>query len=143
MLAQDASFCTVALISIHSPAVGAPELSVCLAGHPAPLLLRGEGGTTEVGAYGTVMGYTEHPELTETRVELGLGDVLLLYTDGLTEAAPPGWTDAQLRERVGALPKDDLDGLLAALEAAAVAAAGDRPRDDIALLALRAAPRPR
>ena len=74
---------------IHFPAVGAPELSVCLAGHPAPLLLRGDGGTTEVGAYGTVMGYTEHPELTETRVELGLGDVLLLYTDGLTEAVPP------------------------------------------------------
>ena len=112
MLAQDASFCTVALISIHPQAVGTAELSVCLAGHPAPLLLRGQGGVTEVGTYGTVMGYTEHPELTETRVELGLGDVLLLYTDGLTEAAPPGWTDAQLRERVGALPKDDLDELL-------------------------------
>ena len=81
----------------------------------------------------------QHPELSETRVELGRGDVLLLYTDGLTEAAPPGWTDAQLRERAGALPKGDLDDLLAALEAAAVSDADDRPRDDIALLALRAA----
>jgi serine phosphatase RsbU (regulator of sigma subunit) len=75
--------------------------------------------------------------LIETRVDLGLGDILLLYTDGLTEESPPGWTDAQLHDRVRTCPTDDLDALLAELESLAVSEAAGRPRDDIALLALR------
>jgi hypothetical protein len=64
----------------------------------------------------------------------------LLYTDGLTEAAPPGWTVPQLYDRLRDRPAQDLDALLAYLEALAVSEAEGRPRDDIALLALRAAP---
>jgi PAS domain S-box-containing protein len=139
MLAQDASFCTVALLSIRPTASGAAELSVCLAGHPAPLLRAGA-NTTEVGTHGTMLGYVEHPELTETRVELEPGEILLLYTDGLTEAAPPGWTESQLHDRLRACPTDDLDALLAHLEALVISEAEGRPRDDIAMLALRAAP---
>ena len=140
MLAQDARFCTVALLSIRPATSGAADLSVCLAGHPAPLLLRADGGTTAVGTRGTLLGYVEHPELTETRIELELGDILLLHTDGLTESTPPGWTVAQLHDRLRACPTDDLDALLAYLEALAVTEAEGPPRDDIALLALRAAP---
>ena len=140
MLAQDATFCTIALVSIRPTAWGAAELSLCVAGHPSPLLLQVDGGSRAIGTHGTMLGYVEHPELTETRVELEPGDILLLYTDGLTEAAPPGWTDAELRDRLRACTRDDLAVLLAELEAAAVATAAGHPRDDIALLALRAAP---
>jgi PAS domain S-box-containing protein len=143
MLAQEASFCTVALVSIRPTASGATELSVCLAGHPAPLLLRAGGEASGVGRHGTMLGFVERPELVETRIELEPGDVLLLYTDGLTEVAPPGWTDAQLRDRLRSCPMVDLDALLAHLEALAVSEAGDDPHDDIALLALRAASEPR
>jgi phosphoserine phosphatase RsbU/P len=75
-----------------------------------------------------------------SRVELEPGDILLLYTDGLTEAAPPGWTESQLHDRLRACPTDDLDALLAHLEALVISEAEGRPRDDIAMLALRAAP---
>ena len=140
MLAQDARFCTVALLSIRPRASSAAELSVCLAGHPAPLLLRGGGDGTTVGTRGTMLGYVDHPELFETHVDFELGDILLLYTDGLTPAAPPGWTVPQLHDRLRDCPTQDLDALLAHLEALAVSEAEGRPRDDIALLALRAAP---
>ncbi len=140
MLAQDAAYCTVALVSIRPSASGGVELSVCLAGHPPPLLLRKGVEPTGVGATGTLLGYVEDPELIETRVDLRLGDILLLYTDGLTEESPPGWTEAQLYERVRACASDDLEALLSRLESLAVSEAGARPRDDIALLALRAAP---
>jgi PAS domain S-box-containing protein len=140
MLAQNAGYCTAALLSIRPTAAGAVELSVCRAGHPPPVLLRADGESISVGANGTLLGYAEDPELIETRLDLGLGDILLLYTDGLTEQSPPGWTDAQLHERVRSCPTDDLGALLAELESRAVREAGGSPRDDIALLALRAAP---
>lgn len=71
-------------------------------------------------------------------------EILLLYTDGLTEAAaPPGWSEEQLEQRLLAAATDnDLDGMLARLEASAIDDAQGHPRDDIALLALRPATDP-
>jgi serine phosphatase RsbU (regulator of sigma subunit) len=71
-------------------------------------------------------------------VELGREGTLVLYTDGLTEAAPPRWSRAQLHDWLRAGPRDDLDALLEHLEGLAVREAEGRPRDDIAMLALRA-----
>ena len=137
MLAQDASLCTIALLSIPLTTSTTPELSVCLAGHPRPLLLGGGGEITEVGTPGTVLGYDERPDLTETRIALVPGDTLLLYTDGLTESARSRSSRGQLHEWLQARPAHSLDALLAYLEALAVNAADGRVRDDIALLALQ------
>ncbi|MGA9858079.1 MAG: SpoIIE family protein phosphatase [Solirubrobacteraceae bacterium] len=139
MLSQDAAMCSVALLSIKLAPSGVPQLSVCLAGHPAPVLLGAGGGLTVVGTAGTLLGYTDEPHLTEVSVELSAGDILLLYTDGLTDATRPGWSDAELHDRLQATASGDLDAMLAHLEGLAVSAANGRPRDDIALLALRAA----
>ena len=140
MRAQGASYCTLALLRIRRAGEGAPALSVCLAGHPPPLLLSGGGATTEIGTPGTMLGYVDDPELTEVGVDLGADGTLLLYTDGLTEAAPTRWSPAQLHDWLRAGPRGDLDALLGLLEARAIAVAEGRPRDDIAMLALRAAP---
>ena len=138
MLAQGATYCTLALVRVHTSGDGPAALSVCLAGHPPPLLLDAGGATTEVGTPGTMLGYVEDPELTEVAVELGREGTLVLYTDGLTEAAPPRWSRAQLHDWLRAGPRDDLDALLEHLEGLAVREAEGRPRDDIAMLALRA-----
>lgn len=91
-----------------------------------------------VGEPGTLLGYVPDANFTETHISLLGGEILMLYTDGLTEAAaPPGWTHEQLGERLSASSTDDLDRLLARLEAEAISEAKGHPRDDIALLAIR------
>ena len=37
---------------------------------------------------GTLLGVIEDPRIADTTIDLEPGDTLLLYTDGLTEAAP-------------------------------------------------------
>jgi PAS domain S-box-containing protein len=143
MLAQRVNLCTIAVVSVRPGRDGAAEMTVCLAGHPPPLLLGADGSVTEVGAPGTLLGHVEDAGFSETRFQLEDGDTLLLYTDGLIEAAaPPAWTQEQLHERVRACVAEDLGEFLRALEGVAVEDAGGRPRDDIALLAMRAARSP-
>src|SRR5215467_11189236 len=55
-------------------------------GHPAALLLRGDGGLERLGSTCTVVGLFEKWECTMEERALAPGDALLLYTDGVTEA---------------------------------------------------------
>ncbi len=57
------------------------------AGHNHPLLLRcGSGDCEALTADGMVLGCVRDVSLAEARVDLGPGDVLILYTDGITDA---------------------------------------------------------
>lgn len=57
------------------------------AGHNRPLWYRVATGTVhELAARGVVLGVLEEIKLEEQRVDLAPGDVLVFYTDGLTEA---------------------------------------------------------
>jgi PAS domain S-box-containing protein len=135
--AQEVSPCTVALVAVSERGVGPPALTLCLAGHPQPIGLRPDGATRVVGHPGTLLGRFPDPALRETPVTLEHGEILVLHTDGLTDAAPPRWSDEELHRQLREAPAGQLEGLLAYLEALAVDSAGGRPRDDIALLALR------
>lgn len=69
------------------------RLTYCNAGHNPPLLLRGgvDGhGTIEwLGSTGSAIGLTEAFKYSDKTIELEPGDVLLLYTDGVTETTSP------------------------------------------------------
>ena len=75
----------------------------------------------------------------EVRAGLDPGDLVLLYTDGVTEAGQPDNEIGEaglarlLAELAGRTPEE----IVAAVEHAAVAAQEGHPRDDIALVALR------
>ncbi|MBS1807001.1 MAG: SpoIIE family protein phosphatase [Acidobacteria bacterium] len=56
------------------------------AGHNAPLLLRKSGGVEFLREGGTILGVLPDQEFTQTTVALEVGDRLLLYTDGISEA---------------------------------------------------------
>jgi PAS domain S-box-containing protein len=139
MLAQHSDYCTIGLVSVRSSEAGSTEATICLGGHPAPVLLESDGKVRAIGAPGTMLGFFEDANFAETSITLQQGEILVLYTDGLTEAAaPPGWSEEQLERRLrAAAADDDLDGMLAQLEAGAIDDAHGHPRDDIALLALR------
>jgi sigma-B regulation protein RsbU (phosphoserine phosphatase) len=61
------------------------EVEICNAGHPAPLLVHGD-GVTSIAATGLPVGMFCQESYTSTQVKVGKGDRLLLYTDGLSEA---------------------------------------------------------
>jgi PAS domain S-box-containing protein len=140
---QEASLCTVALLGVRAGDGDSPEVTVSLAGHPQPLLLGRAGEIATVGAPGTILGLAAQPQFTDSRLQLRESETLIVFTDGLTDAAaPPSLTDAQLLERVRSSVRVDLGDTLGELEAAAVAAADGHPRDDIALVAIRPVAQP-
>ena len=56
-------------------------------GHCAPLLLRSSGELTKLEPTAAMLGAFEEWSCTEEEVSLDAGDTLLLYSDGVTEAA--------------------------------------------------------
>jgi phosphoserine phosphatase RsbU/P len=66
------------------------RLTYASAGHNRPLLLRRGRGTCErLDAEGLILGIKHQVVFEEQATTLEVGDVLLLYTDGVTEAAHP------------------------------------------------------
>jgi serine phosphatase RsbU (regulator of sigma subunit)/anti-sigma regulatory factor (Ser/Thr protein kinase) len=123
---------------------GSISLALICAGHPPPLILRADGSVEPSAGSQPLLGVIEgEPGFHVDTVELGPGDALLCYTDGASER--------RRGERM--LGDEGLARLLAdcrALTAAGITARirrgveqfGDGPLgDDMALLALKAAPR--
>lgn len=134
---SDYSFCTVCYTRLMPNAEGA-RLTVATGGHPLPLVLRGDGRVEEAGSPGTLLGVFPDPELTDRVVELGPGDSIVFYTDGVTEAQSEGRMYGEDRLRAALSPAAGLDaGALARrIESDVLEFQPDAP-DDIAILVLR------
>jgi phosphoserine phosphatase RsbU/P len=111
------------------------------AGHDTALLV-GKGGPRAVfPSTGTVLGLFPDRRYQKETVELEPGETLLLYTDGVTEAADPAQAffgdervHACFAEGAGNTAADSVDRLLGQVRAFA---AGAAQSDDITILALR------
>jgi len=57
-------------------------------GHNPPILIRTSGEVERLTATATVLGLFEEWDCTVAECELASGDVLVIYTDGITEAGP-------------------------------------------------------
>jgi serine phosphatase RsbU (regulator of sigma subunit) len=113
--------------------------SVTVAGHPRPILVR-EGRPELVGKTSVVLGVNDDAEYPEDVVRLETGDCLVLYTDGVLDAASA--TDRFGEERL----LSALTGAVASPQAAvdrietALAVFQTRAQcDDIAILAVQRA----
>lgn len=62
------------------------------AGHPSPLLLRGDGTLEKLDAGGFILGILSEATYEQGAVTLRPGDTLALFTDGVTEAEAPDKT---------------------------------------------------
>jgi PAS domain S-box-containing protein len=136
-----AGFCTVALgrFEVHGDRT---VLVLATAGHPLPLLLTADGDVRTIGKPGALLGVLEDPELRDEAFELGPADVVVFYTDGVTEAGAPHRVldpDA-LRELVASSRDLGPSALAARIEAEAVSAADGELRDDVAILVARVRP---
>src|SRR5919112_2418741 len=130
----DRRFCTVAYASLNVNGNGAAQVCLATGGHPLPLVLRADGRVEAVGEPGTLLGVLPDVRLSDTAVRLGKGDVMVLYTDGVTEArGPEGMFGAeQLVSVLGSCAGLDAKSVAARIESAALEIQEGNPRDDIA-----------
>ncbi|HTQ80869.1 MAG TPA: PP2C family protein-serine/threonine phosphatase [Thermoanaerobaculia bacterium] len=91
------TFMTV-FYALLDPATG--RLEYISAGHPFPLLRRGDGRVEELGEGGLPLGIREPLTYRPGETVLDPGDLLVLYTDGLVEATDPGNVEAFGYERL-------------------------------------------
>jgi serine phosphatase RsbU (regulator of sigma subunit) len=119
--------------------LGQGVLVLSSAGHPPALVVDAKGEVTEAPSPGPLLGAFEDACWSEEEVSAGPGNLVLFYTDGVTETA--GEHDRFGRERLRRLLAEHAGGtpqeLVAALSAALEAFRCGDASDDVAALALR------
>jgi sigma-B regulation protein RsbU (phosphoserine phosphatase) len=124
---------------VSTPLTG--ELRYVSAGHPPPLVLRAGGGTERLADGGIALGMFAQSTYLTGRTLLGPGELVAVYSDGITEAENPtgkpfderGLETALLRDRSAGLA-DVVTGVVRAVEQHT----GDvRFADDLTILLLR------
>jgi sigma-B regulation protein RsbU (phosphoserine phosphatase) len=124
-------YVTVALAAVRPVDEGA-EVTIALGGHPHPLVVRADGTVDAIGQTSPIVGWQAGTAYVDATELLGVGDVLVLFTDGMLEAvAGHGETDDTavrdvLRPLAGRSAEEVADALDAAL--------GTDMRDDAAFL---------
>lgn len=122
--------------------LGSGDLAFANAGHLPPLLASGQGmrPVDEVEG-GIALGILDGAAYEEGRLRLAPGDLLLLVTDGVTEAVNPAgelFSDARLHAHLAVVaPKTAAEIVSSLLDQVTAFAAGAPQEDDITALALR------
>ena len=135
---MDQRFCTVAYTRLRPTDAGV-RVTTASGGHPVPLILRADGSIEGASRVGTLIGVLPEPTLTDRSAHLAPGDVLLLYTDGITEARSPDgvFGEERLRGLVATCVGMDAHAIADRIESAVLDFQEGNPRDDIALLVVR------
>ena len=115
------------------------------AGHNPPMLFHGAGENTTVTRLepgGTVIGLLESSRYEQGSVRLGPGDVLVAFTDGISEAMDPNdeeWGEDRLIDAIRGCSISSAQQLLECVFDAATRFAGTAPQhDDMTLVVVRA-----
>ena len=137
----DRRFSTVLYATVDRRGGDGAALEFASGGHPLPLVLRAGGSATEVGTPGTLLGIVPDPDLTDERITLGPGDAVILYTDGVTDAAAPDLIHEpeELAAALGTGRYDTADSIAERLLQVALGSGNGTivPRDDIAILVIK------
>ena len=138
------SLCTVAYV-VAERVDDRILLRSASAGHPLPLLVRAGGRVDVVGEPGTLLGVLPDAPFVETTGELAVGDSLVLYTDGITEARyspAPGqvelFGDARLHATLSSARGLNAAGVAARAETAVLDFQAGCTADDLAIVVLQA-----
>jgi PAS domain S-box-containing protein len=112
------------------------------AGHNPPVVFRScDGSTEELMPTGIVLGAVEHREYFSRTITLGTGDVIVMYTDGITEsinAREDMFGEKRLQKIIRENAKQPAREILSKILAAVHQFTGDVPQfDDITLMVIK------
>jgi serine phosphatase RsbU (regulator of sigma subunit) len=134
----DGRFLTVAYVRIR-PDSRSIRLTISCGGHPLPAILSADGTLSTAGRPGTLLGLFPDPELSDDTVDLGPGDVMVVYTDGVTDS--PGAPEERGEERLGEILLESRGATAAeiadAIERAVMSTKQQSRRDDVAFIVMR------
>lgn len=110
-------------------------------GHVAPLLMRASGGMEVLGPTATMLGAFPHWSCTEDHADLHPGDTLVIYSDGVTEAADDHGQEFG-EERLAQVLRDNrqapAEAVVRAVGEAVSRFSGGARSDDVTVVAIRA-----
>lgn len=117
------------------------HISFVNGGHNPPLILRANGMVEVVGRYGIALGIIEDIPFRLQRLPLNIGDTILFYTDGVTEAMNVDHTpfglprlESVLRQLVAAEPQTIINTIRDAIQSHAD---GMLQSDDVTMVVMR------
>jgi serine phosphatase RsbU (regulator of sigma subunit) len=118
------------------------RLAYANGGHIWPLWLRSASGEVQtLAARGIILGVFSDIELEEREIEVSPGDLLVFYTDGVTEARGADgqmFDEERLRAAVASNPEASAQQVLQAIVEAVEAFVGDIPQaDDLTLFVIK------
>ena len=132
---------TFATLFVGIVDLAASSLTYCSAGHPPAILVSAQSGEAELlDVQSGVVGAFHDMEYKNGTVRLHEGDILLLYTDGTTEARSPEgafFGETGLRDMIMNEVPQGFDGLLNRFLSTLDRYTGRRLDDDVAMVALR------
>jgi serine phosphatase RsbU (regulator of sigma subunit) len=134
-LARSGSFVTVFHAQLHTASA---ELRYVDAGHGQVLLRRADGAIEPLQPWGLPLGVLSTERYTERAITLSPGDLLVVYSDGLSEARPDLFRDqATLAAQIS--PADTAGATAQKLVDLATASGGQLP-DDLTVVVVRRTP---
>jgi sigma-B regulation protein RsbU (phosphoserine phosphatase) len=133
-------FCTALFVVLERTADGI-RLDVASGGHHLPLRRRPDGTVDTIGDTGTILGMLDRPFLTDRSALLRPGDVVVLYTDGVTEGrrGKQFFDEERLVAAIGAAAGTDAQATADHIVASALDFQRGDAKDDIAVVVIKAA----
>lgn len=109
-------------------------------GHPGPVLIRPDGRTQRLRGGGLPLGIFSDAAPASETLDMEPGDLLFLYTDGLTSACGPdmGTLENRLTDELAVLAGQAPAALVSRVRELALELCGGELRDDMTMLAVRA-----
>jgi serine phosphatase RsbU (regulator of sigma subunit)/PAS domain-containing protein len=110
------------------------------AGHPGAVLIRPDGRTRRLQGGGLPLGIFPDAAPASETLDLEPGDLLFLYTDGLTSACGPDTVtlEDRLTDELAVLAGEEPTVLVSRVRELALGLCQGQPRDDMTMLAVRA-----
>ena len=131
-------FITLFLAEIDSHAGNVRFLN---AGHDFPIVIRADGAVSRLGSAGMPIGLFAGTEYQVEEIEMGEGDLLCCYSDGITECESPEEEEfgtGRLIELLSERREEPLEDVVRAIEEAVVDFAAGAPQgDDQTVILLR------